>query len=81
MTHSFVRGVANFLSGELVHPLGSLVTTLGHDTWNDQRHFDNVLIELRVRGVVSDARRLFARKRLWWEYVYIYLCFVDLPCS
>lgn len=40
-TYSLIRGVANLLSYELVHPLARLAAVVGLETGNYERHDDD----------------------------------------
>lgn len=49
-TYSLIRGVANLLSYELVHPLARLAAVVGLETGNYKRHDDNGWYEVRFGG-------------------------------
>lgn len=46
-TYSLIRGVANLLSYELVHPLARLAAVVGLETGNYERHDDDGWYEVR----------------------------------
>lgn len=46
-TYSLIRGVANLLSYELVHPLTRLAAVVGLETGNYERHDDDGWYEVR----------------------------------
>lgn len=47
-TYSLIRGVANLLSYELVHPLTRLAAVVGLETGNYERHDDDGWYEVRL---------------------------------